>query len=284
MVKRALKNGVLIQLSVVAGLAIAPLPAQAVSLNGWDYAIADFNNGVSGTQIGGGVFEFYSIAVRDTGSQMVVALNTNLPLQGDRGITYGDLFFNFTGKSFKAASDSKSLFSVRFAGVNSESGVAPGVYRNVAAKSVTQQNSGFPNLNEWSSVVNGRDDLGDLNARDSYFAGQQTGNGTVLNSTRSGDRVGDITLLTLAALTSEGLNFGSVGATGSQTIGFRFDKPQGFSGQFIASIFAECANDGLVIQSQAVPEPTTIAGLALAGGGLAFLRRRSRQMVKAKSL
>ncbi|MEX0269713.1 PEP-CTERM sorting domain-containing protein, partial [Leptolyngbyaceae cyanobacterium UHCC 1019] len=47
---------------------------------------------------------------------------------------------------------------------------------------------------------------------------------------------------------------------------------------FIATLFAECGNDGMAIESAAVPEPTTMAGLALAGSGLTLLRRRRRSL------
>jgi hypothetical protein len=255
--------------------------AQAATLNGWDYAIASFTNGVSGDQIGGGTYEFYSIAIQDTDTTFTVAFNANLPLTGDNGTTWGDLFFNFTGQTFKAASDAEQLFGVHFATVGSDSSVSElGLYSNVTAKSVTALNNGFLNLTDYSDRVSGNNNFGDLNALSPYFVEQQTGSGVVLNAIASGIKVADITPLTADALTANGLNFGAFGAIGSQTFGFQFNKPSGFTGSFIANVFAECANDGLVIQSSAAPEPTTLLGLAIAASGIAAAR--TKRIAKTK--
>lgn len=268
------------------GWLVAQLPASAFSLNGWDYALGEYNNGVTLNQVGGGVFEIYGIAIKDTGSQMTIAVNANLPLTGQQGITYGDLFFNFTGQSFKAASDAAQLFGVRFVGAESDSGAPTiGLYSNVMAKNVSATNSGFVNLQAYSLLVQGNDRWGDMNVRDPYFAGQDIGNWTVLNAIGTGTKISEIDLLTAAALTPEGLDFAQFpGVAGSQTIGVRFDKPSQFGiGRYVASLMAECANDGIVIQSESVPEPTTMAGLGSASVGLALLRRRLKmQKLKAQ--
>jgi hypothetical protein len=258
------------------GLACVLQPhTQAATLNGWDYAIASFSNGVTGTQIGGGTYEFYSIAIKDSADTLTVAFNANLPITGDNGTTWGDLFFNFTGQPFKTASDSGQLFGVHFATVGSDSGVTEvGIYSNVTAKSVTALNSGFANLTDYSDRVSGNNSLGDLTALSTYFAGQQTGSGVILNAIATGSKMGGITNLNADLLNAEGLNFGAFGAMGSQTFGLSFAKPSQFAGSFIANVFAECANDGLVIQSQAAPEPVTIIGLAIAAAGFTTLRRR----------
>lgn len=285
----------MLQLGMVtrlAGMAIAGLswvgwaaPGQAVSLNGWDYALGSFTNGVNNYAIGGTVFEFYGIALKDTGSELFVALNTNLPLVGNKQVTYGDLFFNFTGKPFKSASDIGQLFGVRFAAVNSESGAPTlGLYRNVTAKNVSQVNSGFQNLSQYRATVGSNDQFGDLRSSDPYFAGQQTGNWTPLNAIATGTKAAPIQLLDQSQLTTTGLNFAAFpGVVGSQTLGFRFEKSADFGeGDFIANIFAECINDGLAIASRtqstskAVPEPTMLFGLALAGSGLSLLKRRQK--------
>jgi hypothetical protein len=265
-------------LGSAVGFALVVQPAaQAATLNGWDYAIASFSNGVSGNQIGGGIYEFYSIAVKDTDTTFSFALNANLPLTGENGITWGDLFFNFTGQDFKTASDAGQLFGVHFATASSESGVSDsGIYSNVIAKSVTALNNGFTNLTDYSDRVSGNNSFGDLNALSPYFAGQQTGSGVVLNAIAFGTKVGDIAPLTADILTANGLDFGAFGAIGSQTIGFRFAKPSGFAGDFIANVFAECANDGLVIQSNAAPEPMTLLGMAIAAAGITTARQTRR--------
>ena len=260
-----------------------PNATAATLSNGWNYAIDSFNDGVTGGQVGGGDFEFYGIAITETSDTAFIAINSNLSLAGyanplaQRGnINYGDLFFNFSGQNFNTANANGSLFAVRFAAGN-DSGVATtGVYTNVTAKSVTQTNLGFTNLNQYNTRVASQGktpSLGDLAATDPYF--EQTGNRTVLNSIATGTKVGEIKFLTPATLNALGLNFAQFNAVGSQTIGFSFNKSSMPSGNYIANFFAECANDGIAIQGsfEAVPEPSTwlgtLAGLSFLGMGAA---------------
>jgi len=255
-----------------------PKATAATLSHGWNYAIDSFNDGVTGTQIGGGDFEFYGIAIKETSDTAFIAINSNLSLAGyadplaQRGnINYGDVFFNFSGQNFNTANANGSLFGIRFADGN-DSGVATtGVYTNVTAKSVTQINSGFSNLNEYNTRVASQGktpSLGDLAATDPYF--QQTGNWTVLNSIATGTKVGEINFLTPATLNALGLNFAQFNAVGSQTIGFSFNKSSMPSGNYIANFFAECANDAIAIKGsfEAVPEPSTWFGTLV---GLSFL-------------
>ena len=259
--------------------------ATAATLSGgWNYAIDSFSDGVTGPQVGGGEFEFYGIAVKETLDTAFVAINSNLSLAGyadsaaQRGnINYGDLFFNFSGQNFNTANAANgNLFAVRFAAGN-DSGVATtGVYSNVSAKSVTQLNSGFTNLTQFNTRVQsagGTPSMGDLSATDPYF--QQTGENTVLNSIGSGTKVGEISSLTPATLSALGLNFAQFNAVGSQTIGFSFNKSSMPSGNYIANLFAECANDAIALKgsfsqdsAEAVPEPSTVFGTLV---GLSFL-------------
>ncbi|MEG4631076.1 PEP-CTERM sorting domain-containing protein [Microcoleus sp. AR_TQ3_B6] len=255
-----------------------PKATAATLSNGWNYAIDSFNDGVTGGQVGGGDFEFYGIAIKETSDTAFIAINSNLSLAGyasigaERGnVNYGDLFFNFSGQNFNTANANGSLFGIRFAAGN-DSGVATtGVYTNVTAQSVTPTNLGFSNLNQYNTLVasQGRTpSLGDLAATDPYF--QQTGNNTVLNSIATGTKVGEINFLTPATLSALGLNFAQFNAVGSQTIGFSFNKSSMPSGNYIANFFAECANDGIAIQGsfEAVPEPSTWFGTLV---GLSFL-------------
>jgi hypothetical protein len=255
-----------------------PKATAATLSNGWNYAIDSFNDGVTGGQVGGGDFEFYGIAITETSDTAFIAINSNLSLAGyaasgaERGnVNYGDLFFNFSGQNFNTANANGSLFAVRFAAGN-DSGVATtGVYTNVTAKSVTQTNLGFTNLNQYNTRVasqGGTPSMGDLAATDPYF--EQTGNTTVLNSIATGTKVGEINFLTPATLSALGLNFAQFNAVGSQTIGFSFNKSSMPSGNYIANFFAECANDAIAIQGsfEAVPEPSTWFGTLV---GLSFL-------------
>ena len=255
-----------------------PKATAATLSNGWNYAIDSFNDGVTGGRVGGGDFEFYGIAITETSDTAFIAINSNLSLAGyatsaaERGnVNYGDLFFNFSGQNFNTANANGSLFAIRFADGN-DSGVATtGVYTNVTAKSVTQTNSGFRNLNQYNTRVvsqGGTPSMGDLAATDPYF--EQTGNSTVLNSIATGTKVGEVNFLTPETLSALGLNFAQFNAVGSQTIGFSFNKSSMPSGNYIANFFAECANDAIAIQGsfEAVPEPSTWFGTLV---GLSFL-------------
>jgi hypothetical protein len=275
----------------------APQQAKADLLpdaSGWDYAIGGSGNGT-----GGAIFDYKGIALKETEDTLFVALNTNMTLAGadwtsggvTKTINYGDLFFNFSGKNFKEASDLGLLSAVHFATQGSDSSVSQvGLYNNVKAKSVTRNNFGWNNNTDWSNAVGGNNSYGDMTSSDTYFAGQQSGSGltvggkaqgAILNSIASGNKVGDIMMMNSSQLTSAGLNFGKFGAAanGTQTLGFSFKKTKDFKvgSSFIANLFAECGNDGLAIKSaitkRKVPEPATMGGLALVGG-LAMLRRR----------
>ncbi|WP_322744359.1 XDD3 family exosortase-dependent surface protein [Coleofasciculus sp. LEGE 07092] len=260
-------------------------PVQAGTLhNGWNYAIDSFSDGVTGEVIGAtGDFEFYSLALKEEADTIFIAINANLSLTGyedstatNASIAYGDLFFNFSGNHLKTANLKGELFAIRFAEVNDAGVTELGVYENVTAKSVTSTNSGFSNLELYGNHVigeGGTPSMGDLTIDDSYF--EQTGEGTVLNAIASGTKVGDIAFLDKNTLSLMGLDFGYFNATGSQTLGFSFDKNLLANGSFIAHIFAECANDGIAIEGsfketkvediKDVPEPSGIAGIILMG-------------------
>ncbi|HBE19880.1 MAG TPA: PEP-CTERM sorting domain-containing protein [Cyanobacteria bacterium UBA11149] len=262
--------------------------AQAGTLhNGWNYAIDSLSDGVTGGVIGtNGAFEFYGLALHENRDRIFIAINANLPLTGydapdvtNGSIAYGDLFFNFSGHSFPIASQNSELFAIRFAGVNDAGVKDMGVYRHVSAKNVTQINSGFSNLQEYSDYVRlygGIPSMADLAIDDPYFA--QAGSWNILNDIASGDWVGDITFLNHTELSLLGLDFGYFNPTGSQTIGFSFDKGLLPSGDFIAHLLAECANDGMALQGQlaqplvddvkTVPEPSGMMGMILFGLGL----------------
>jgi hypothetical protein len=262
----------------------------AVLYNGWNYAIDSFNDGVTGFDIGGGDFEFYGIAVKETSDTAFIAINSNLSLAGyadplaQRGnINYGDLFFNFSGQNFNTANTNRSLFAIRFAEGNDSSVVTTGVYSNVAAKNVARTNSGFMNLNQYNTIVQsggGTPSMGDLTATDPYL--DSTGNWTILNSIADGTKVGEINFLNQATLTALGLDFSHFNAVGSQTIGFSFDKSSMPSGSYVANFFAECANDAIALQGsfEAVPEPSnlfgTLVGFSILGVGVAKRKIKSK--------
>jgi hypothetical protein len=302
---------VAVTLTAVTAVTVIANPTRAQANGLWDYAIGGTNNGS-----GGSVFDYKGIAIKEDGNDVFIALNSNMTLRGQecgrnaRGqltctpsqirsgrevINYGDLFLNFTGKSFKEASDAGELMAVHFASHGSQSGANQGIglYSNVKAKNTTLQNYGWNNTTDWSnwskstnSARKLNDSYGDLNARDTYFGGQQSGSGKILNAIGTGQKVASIMMMDSAQLASAGLNFGAARgangerADGSVTLGFRFQKTADFkAGNFIASLFAECGNDGLAIKSMMakgkVPEPASMAGIAAVGGlMLRRLRRR----------
>jgi hypothetical protein len=270
--------------------------------NGWNYAIDSFNDGAEGNIIGvNSAYEMYGMAVKeDTQSNSIfVAINANLPITGDNysgaadgHIGWGDLIFNFSGQNLQTANASGNLFGIRFT-ENSDSGVSSvGVYDNVTLQNVTSTNSGFKNLTDHRNKVNnlgGSASMGDLAYNDSYFAGQITGTHTVLNSIQTGNWVGGINLIN--DFTGLGLDFGNFSATGTHTFGFSFDKSLMPVGEFVAHLFAECANDGMALVGElavasvpgdgdvSVPEPSSMLGLLALG--LTFAGSRSRKKGQA---
>jgi hypothetical protein len=268
------------QISAVAAVAVtvavvaAPGQAQAAD---WDYTKAGVGNGT-----GGAIYDYQGMAIKETTDSITVAINSGMDLNGSlysgEVINHGDLFFNFTGKSFKEASDAGQLMAVNFARIGSQTGAAStGVYANVSAKNVTTQNYGWNNTNDWKRAVRGNNSYGDMTSDDTYFAGQQTGNNAILNSIKTGTKVSNIMMLSNSQLSAAGLNFGSIGANGAKTLGFTFQKTAGFKlGSFVANMFMECGNDGIAIKSnfkRKVPEPAFMTGIAVVTG-LGLLRRR----------
>lgn len=282
---RRMKN-VLPALSLVAfgGILLAAQAASAQTTSGWDYAIDSFNDGVNGYQVGGTAYEFFGMAFKEEGDNLFIALNGNMPVTGvnapsalDGVISWGDLFFNFSGNNFNIASTQGRLYAIRFAQTNNSNAPTLGVYRNVTATSVTSINSGFSSLSSYNTYVQTAGkipSLADLPANTSYFNQTQP----VLNAISTGNFVTSINFLDSTQLSNLGLNFNQFGATGSQTIGFSFDKNALPAGNFIANIFAECANDGMVLlgETQSVPEPFSVLG-ALVGVGLMGYRQWSKR-------
>lgn len=243
--------------------------------NGWLYAIDSFTDGVSGTQVGGNAYEIYGMAVQETATQLQVAINTNMPLEGvanssatNGSISLGDIFFNFSNQPFSVASANGTLFAVRFA-PNNDSGVNLGLYNQVKAKSVTATNSGFPNLSDYNARVTqygGFPSMGDLAATDPYL--DQTG--PVLNVIDTGTYLSGLNVLD-----PTGLDFIHFGAIGSHTWGFSVDKSFLPSSSFIANFLAECANDSMALlgsvnvppppDPSSIPEPSMIPGLVAVG-------------------
>jgi len=260
--------------------------------NGWNYGIDSFTDGS-----GGEAYNIRGVAIKETSDSIFVALTGGTPLTGntesgaaDGNIGWGDFFFNFTGKDFKSASDSNSLFAVRFAGTNDSKAASTGVYQNVQGASVTAENEGYTNLKwyydwGWGQGNTQGTDLPTASSVYNYYYGNTVGsnptnsNTPILNVINTGTKVGDITSLTASALASAGLDFSHFSAVGSQTIGFKLDRSLLPSGSFMSNIFLECGNDGVALAGTltAVPESGNTMGLVALGvlfAGSQLLKRR----------
>ncbi|MGL5135566.1 MAG: PEP-CTERM sorting domain-containing protein [Planktothrix sp.] len=262
------------------------LPAMAGQLhNQWNYGIDSFADGS-----GGEGYNIRGIAIKETSENIFVALTGGTPLTGvtnnraaDKNIGWGDLFLNFTNKNFTTASNERSLFGVRFAGTNDSQVATTGLYGNVKGVSVTSVNHGYSSLKQYYGA--GFDkantqgtDLATKAAAYNYF-----GQGTILNVIDSGaNKLGGIQSLSAAALTGQGLDFGFFNAKGSQTLGFSLNKADlGLADgnyNYMANLFIECGNDGVALAGGvSVPEPGSLAGLALVGLTVLGSRLRKRQ-------
>lgn len=260
-------------------LGVAPIvtpEANATSLSSsWTYSIDAANDGS-----GGSGFEIKGIAMSVQNDQILVALTGGMPVTGtvyrqavDGIISWGDLFLNFTGKNFNAAQG--SLFGIHF-GSNTNSSLSAGVYSNVKTTSVASVNAGYSSLQQYYNSGYGKaNSVGAALPTQSSALGY-FGNGKIQTTIASGTKIGNITPLLASNLTASGLNFGS--AKGTHTFGFSFSKSLLPQGSFLSNLFLECGNDGVAIaaSTQAVPEPATMAGLALVGLGMTAVRRKRK--------
>ncbi len=312
-----LSNAVKATLSATALLfAFTAQQVQAGTLHkGWNYSIDSFNDGTEGNVIGAkSKFEFYGMAYKQTKDKVYFAINSNLSLDGYKdknslngSISYGDLFLNFAkpGASAPPASFSGgNLQGIRFDSTNDSqftktttqvtgtgkkqktvtttSKYTPelGLYNNVTATSLTTRNSGYKTMQQHADTIKklgGVDSYGDMPVSTSYF-GDNSKTAAPTHMT-AGSFLGGIQML--SNFKGLGLDFGNFNAVGSQTFGFSVDRSflnNGQNGSFIANLFAECGNDGMVLSGELkdVPEPSIVAGLAVVG--LLVAQRRRRQL------
>ncbi len=286
-------------------LGVQQASAGTLSSSGWNYTFGDPNNGSGGLD-----YSIDAMAIKDTGSQILVALNGGMPLSGvsddnwttgsQVNIGWGDLFFNFSGDNFQTASQKNELYAVRFA--NDYANPLPiGVYSGVSAKTDTLSHGGYSSLNwyfSWGFGTNG--DFTSQQNELSYLYGQKvaanpTGsawsqdtssagtNTPILNTISAGNYVGGITTLTTSNLINNGLNFTdwNNNAKGSQTIAFAIDKSSLGVGNYFANIFMQCGNDGIGLKGniQAVPEPNVVAGIVVSVLLMGTLGRKRRGII-----
>ena len=269
--------------AIAGTLALTGQQAQAGTMhNGWNYSIDSFNDGTEGSKVGkDSKFEFYGMAFKQTADKVIFAFNSNLAKTGyayahaaGGNIGYGDLMLDFTGKGNLTKANG-GLQAVHFA--SNDMNRTVGLYDGVTAKSVATANSGYFSTNYHTSTVNslkGKASYGDMASNTTYF----NGNEAALNVINTGTYKGGVTQL--SNFKDLGLDFGHFKATGTQTFGFSIDKSLLPKGSFVASLFAECGNDGVVLTGK-VPEPSTLVGLAAVGlmVGASQLRKRRNAAV-----
>jgi len=241
------------------------------------------------------IFDIGGIATKIDNSYVYVAINGNLPLTGaytgpyyagypvsNGNIGWGDLFFDFSSRgSLLNASNSASLFGIRFAPNNDSKVGGTGVFAAVTGIGVEKQNDGYWNLGwgSYSGEVVRRTGLapvvGDLAWNNPYLAVPSSS--LVPNVINTGIKIGDITMLNSFELASSGYVGGAFGFTDSQTFGFKFNRDLLPNGSFIASLFLECLNDSIAsvgYKSPAtvpinnpvpVPVPAFLPGVVIAG-------------------
>lgn len=282
-------------------LALSAQQAQAGTLHqGWNYSIDSSNDGTENRTVGDkSKFEFYGMAYTQTRDKVYFAINSNLSLDGYQNnsalngkISYGDLFLNFANPtSFNQANG--DLYGIRFDDENDtrfvtgsgkkQKTVNPGVglYQNVSATSVTSKNAGYNSLQQHTDTVKqlkGNASYGDLAANTSYLDSTKS----ALTSMASGSFLGTIEQVADFSKLGLDLDFGHFQAKGAYTFGFSVDKKYLPNGNFVANLFAECGNDGMILTGELkdVPEPSTMLGLATIGL-LASVGVGRRRVVKA---
>jgi hypothetical protein len=272
--------------------------SKAEALN-WRYTADGFKDASEGSGVGTQIvpgYEIYGSAYaydRDL-SRFYFAVNSNIAPGGNPNTTalngtvdQGDLFLNFTtDKNLPSAQGDSKLLAVRFAAANDSNAPTIGVYQGVTAKNVGPQNGGFSRLQSYYDRVisqGGTPQQGSLKPR--YFNPWEQIPGVIDTYQNF---VTDINVIN--DFSSLDLNFANnFSQTGAYTYGFSFDAKAleafGIDGdnRFIASLFAECGNDGTGFKGALdpqteVPEPNTILGTLVFV--LSFLKFRSQNRTK----
>ena len=197
--------------------------------SGWQYSPDSFLDGLTGAGVGGGTYEMYGIALRETQTEIWIALNGNVPIGGvasgsadDGIISWGDLFINFTGNNFLTASNAQALYAIRFSATNNSGAALLGLYSAVAAKSVVSTNHGIANYGAYENYVIVRGSIPDLGIFDTGAAQTYYSTAISLNVIHQSDWLGSIEFLSAAQLTDSGFNPAVFG--GLYTVAFRFNK------------------------------------------------------------
>lgn len=295
--------------STIAGATIAiAAPANAGQMhNGWNYSIDSFRDGYTRSSL-----NYKGMALTETEDQFIFALSSDLNYdEGLMGMTHGDLFLNFSGEKFHTASENQNLFAVKFASNNNTS-VASGLYQDVVAGTIAGSNwDSLMGYYAGANIVGSNSfgsDLSDPNSVYDYFYSLDTStannsNTPLYNGIQSGTKIGDVSLLDIAALEALGLDLAFPSFNAEDVFGIAINKSL-FADIFSPGEFELMAHvtmeygDGVALKGsinipeaetpsesetppQDVPEPATFLGLSAVG--LAFLRcKRSHCAPQAK--
>ncbi len=257
------------------------------SNTGWQYTSNPDSNGVDGFYWlnpgpdGINHYQMRGVAVLETATSIIVALNANMPLGGapdpnfwhtvtGNQIGWGDLFFNFKGETFDQAQAAGDLFGIRFSSANAST-VGVGLYSDVKAQTLTDQKDGYTvanfggidgGLNSYESQViegGGKVDFGDVDTN--YFTNNGTDNTFNLDSIATGTLLSPISFLSTGSVTQalldtgynaslfNGLNNQTIG---TNTIAFEFNKSA-----IANNAQAAAAANIIPTTSSQVPESTT---------------------------
>lgn len=276
MIQQSWKIPTLIGTVIISGVALTGSPAYAFQ---WSVTQDSSTDGYDYGRVGSSSqYEILNAGFAQDDKTVALAVGGNLPLAGvsnpaakDGNVGYGAWFLNFSGKSIREASDLGLLLAIVFAG-NGEASL----FGNVKATSNTADNDGFSSYARYNTAVTragGSPSAGALSATDAYWGNL---NDPILNVMASGTKLGNATLLGASALNGSGL-------TGNHQFGFSVSKALLPTGNFIASLWAECGNDGIAVRdsvtaTEAVPEPSSILGAIVVGGAAI-----SRKFRRAKS-
>ncbi len=265
----------------------------------WHIVQDSFSDGTQGSNIGiNSNFQMFGMAAKVENGQAYFAFNGNLGLEKRGGVGQGDLFFNFSGESFKDASAQEKLFAVHFAPNDAGNGnLEYGLYSNVKAKSVTKYNSGhrgFQHYRNYVATRGGTVGFGDLTPEEAqeyltaFNGGHEDGRHSIQNVIKTGTKVADDGFSLLSAAELAGLDFGTSNTLlyrKAKTFGFKFDVSNLPKEKALISLLQECINDGMAMAVNfddndpgiEVPEPSSIVSLSLIGLALAGIRKKSNQ-------
>lgn len=198
---------------------------ESLDSNGWQYTF----DGGTVDFAGPAGFEICGLGFRETNDELWFTVNAGLdlltgyPMQGalNGSVSYGDLFINLSGLDFATAHSLGRLFAVHFAAGNDAGVTQTGVYSNVAAKSVVDQNDGPHNRQGYENYIyniqHGVPGYGDLPVNQTYF-GLDLG----LNVIDSGTYLGAISFVDSSELSASGYNTTLFSCP--VTVAFKFQK------------------------------------------------------------